>query len=94
MNAKHCNETNPDLFSDFSDLYKEVHGMRPRGFYTETEVNGWMPYLREESARQVAAYLEERAFDESIEKGTHPAFTTPDARLTFSPFTGWDSVIA
>lgn len=82
MNAKHCSETNMELFSFFSDCYKSYNGFRPRFFITEEEVNEW--FAARERQNQEAE--REAQLQASIAAGTHPAFTSPETNLTFSPF--------
>jgi hypothetical protein len=46
-----------DLASLYSDMYKEVHGFRPRGFYgnvSAEHLQSQIEWLAQESARQMA----------------------------------------
>jgi hypothetical protein len=38
----HCNNVDADLWSLFSDLWKDVHGYRPRHFVTRREADEWI----------------------------------------------------
>lgn len=82
IGENHCSETNMELFSLFSDSYKDRHGIRPRFFVTEETVKEY--FARWEV--QAMEREKERALQASIAAGTHPAFTTPETALTFSPF--------
>ena len=81
MTAKHCNEANPELFSEFSDCYKSDHGVRPRFFITEEGVRAWFDRRAGVCAEKFAEALEMAA----IANGTHSAFSK-GGPLTFSPF--------
>jgi hypothetical protein len=85
--AKHCNETNPELFSDFSDDYKSAYGTRPRYFITEEEVKEMYPSIRAEIEFQIAEDKRERAWEESIKDGSNEHFAKVET-LTYSPFAG------
>jgi hypothetical protein len=83
--AKHCNETNPELFSDFSDDYKSAYGTRPRYFITEEEVKEMYPSLRAEIAFQIAEDKRAQAWEESIQNGTNEHYAKVNV-LTYNPF--------
>jgi hypothetical protein len=85
--AKHCNETNPDLFSDFSDDYKSAYGTRPRYFITEEEVKEMYPSIRAEIEYQIKEEARERAWEESIKDGSNEHFAKVET-LTYNPFAG------
>jgi hypothetical protein len=89
----HCNDTNEDLWGEYSDAFKDANGVRPRFFMTEDEVNAALPRVYAEIKRQIEAEKElekerqkDRAFRQSIKDGSHPAFTTASATLEFNPF--------
>ncbi len=89
---KHCAETNSDLFSMFSDTYKEHNGMRPRYFITEAEVIDWMLFFASQSSWEFSRMIEkrmiedmERQYQDTIRNGSHPAFSDGKP-LVFSPF--------
>lgn len=48
MSLKPCWETNPQLWGEYSDVYKDVTGIRPYIEYTEEEVAEKLPRLYEE----------------------------------------------
>lgn len=45
----HCNAVDCDLWSLFSDAYKDEAGFRPRSHFTRQEVLDWLERLRERS---------------------------------------------
>lgn len=67
-NAIHCADSNPELWSFYSDYFKEANGIRPRFFMSEDDVNQSIPRLE---AQIIAEIEDERAYDASqLEEAT------------------------
>jgi hypothetical protein len=47
----HCNDVDPDLWSAYSDCYKDDAGFRPRGWTTAEEVERYFARLKAAEAR-------------------------------------------
>lgn len=76
----HCCKTNEELWSLFSDTYKDHHGFRPRTFWSEQQVNDHMDWM----AMEQKAEREAKEEDLSIQKGTHPAFIPSPAGFSLA----------
>ncbi len=76
----HCCKTNEELWSLFSDVYKDHHGVRPRFFLTEQQVRDSLDYIAMEQDRQRKEEEEEL----SIKNGTHPAFQPSPAGFSLA----------
>lgn len=83
----HCSESNPTLWGEYSDTFKDVHGFRPRWFMTEGQVNKDMASLHKEVERQIQEE-DERVAREKQEKLFRETFPRNEANniLTYNPF--------
>lgn len=76
----HCCKEDEELFSLFSDTYKDFNGSRPRGFYTKAQVKDWMEHF----SRLAKLELQEQEIERSIKERTHKAFQPSPAGFSLA----------
>lgn len=50
-----CYKVNMDLWTIFSDVFKDHNGFRPKGFWTEEEVVQWLDFAESEEMQKALA---------------------------------------
>lgn len=76
----HCSEEDNELWSYFSDVFKDREGVRPRFFLTKAQVQATLNRYAEDDRRA----LEEAEEESSIRNGTHKALQPSPAGFSMA----------